>query len=303
MNKQMINTCPDYQREISWKEENQKGLIDTLLDGFPMPSLNFCEDKSSEFRYECMDGKNRLKSIRLFMTDELKTNGKFFRDLTDDQRENFNNIQVNVCIFTDLSQEDRQDYFRRIQKGVILNQPELIWSEVDHPLMKQIRLIRNELFDEIKNLWRTKRYTDLQLFINIIHMIQGKNPTLQSSGLTDWIGKQSKNDDYTDVARKLKIVIRCLNKIVTSCPGFHQKLKAPFTFDLAHWIIKHDFREPNVGIISEFSSNIGKLIMNEDVNDEIARTYFTLLTVGASSYQYTTKTTTSRYQIISQLLD
>ena len=304
MEKKKINTSPEYQREISWKDENKRGLIDTLLDGFPMPSLNFCEDKLSAFQYECMDGKNRLESIRLFMTNNLETTcGKFFQDLTDDQRQEFNNIQVNVCVFIDLSQQDRQDYFRRIQKGVILNQPELIWSEVDHPLMQEIRLVRQELFEKITKIWRTKRYTDLQLLLNVVHMIQGKNPTLQSSGLTDWIGKQSKSDDYKDTSRKLRIVISALYTIVTSCPSFHQKLKAPFTFDLAQWIINHEFRIPNCNKITEFSTNIGKLILkNEEVCDDLAKSYFENLSKGASSYQYTKKTTIGRYQIISQLL-
>ena len=62
LSRNKINTSPSYQREIVWNTKRQQGLIQTLLDRFPMPALNFCllEDET----YECMDGKNRLESIR-----------------------------------------------------------------------------------------------------------------------------------------------------------------------------------------------------------------------------------------------
>ena len=108
MEENHIDIDPEYQREIVWKEKNQQELIHTLLDGFPMPALNFCED--SHEQYECMDGKNRLHSIRLFMTNKLTTkDGFYFNDLSKSASNSFMNIQVSICIFRDLSQEDRQD--------------------------------------------------------------------------------------------------------------------------------------------------------------------------------------------------
>ena len=303
MEENHIDIDPEYQREIVWKEKNQQELIHTLLDGFPMPALNFCED--SHEQYECMDGKNRLHSIRLFMTNKLTTkDGFYFNDLSKSASNSFMNIQVSICIFRDLSQEDRQDYFRRIQNGVTLNQPELIWSQDDHPLVKEIKKVRTELFDKIKCIWETKRYTDLQLSMNIVNMLNNKCPVLQSTGITQWLNAQSRSENYYELSRKVNLVLIKLHSIISVCPRIHQKLKVPFTLDLAHWIISNDFKIPSIEIISEFIGNIGQLIV-DDKNDQninqLTKKYFTILKNGAASYQYSKKVATARFQLLTEL--
>jgi hypothetical protein len=305
MNRNNINTDPEYQRDIVWKSKNQQELIHTLLDGFPMPALNFCEDNDPCLpKYECMDGKNRLHSIRLFMTNQLQTkDGGYFKDLSEDERQDFESIEVSVCIFTNLSPSQRQDYFRRIQNGVVLNQCEMIWSQADHPLMIEIRRMRSELLDKLKVIWSTKRYTDIQLIFNIANMINGKNPTLQSTGLTDWLSRQSKTADYKDTARAIRVVILVLHSVMSACPQLHQKLKVPFTLDLANWIISNNCRKPSVNVIKNFSNDIGKLITqsDEDVEHQYSKDYFSILKNGAASHQYSNRIALTRFQIVSAM--
>ena len=306
MEDNQINTAPEYQREIVWKEINQKELIHTLLDGFPMPSLNFCiegTDSHNHITYECMDGKNRLNSIRLFMTDKLTTkDGYKFSDLSKAAIRAFNSIEVTICIFTGLSQDERQDYFRRIQNGVILSQPELIWSQDNHPLVKRIKVIRAEILDKISCIWDTKRYNDIQLAMNIVHMINGKYPVLKSTSITHWLHSQSTSKDYTDISCKIKLVLIKLHSIIIACPPFHQKLKVPFTLDLAKWIISNDFRTPSIEIISGFIGDIGQLILDNNYigANDISSKYFTLLNKGSNLWN-TVKMATARFQLVSEL--
>ena len=305
MNRNNINTDPEYQRDIVWKTKNQQELIHTLLDGFPMPALNFCEDNDPCLpKYECMDGKNRLHSIRLFMTNQLHTNdGRYFNDLSEDERQDFESIEVSICIFTNLSPPQRQDYFRRIQNGVVLNQCEMNWSQADHPLMIEVRRMRSDLLDKIKVIWSIKRYTDIQLIFNIVNMINGKNPVLQSTGLTEWLNRQSKTADYKDIIKGTFKVIVCLHSIISACPQLHQKLKVPFTLDLANWIISNPLRKPSINVIKKFTSDIGKLITKskEDIDYQYTKDYFSILTTGAASGQYTNKITVARIQIVSSM--
>ena len=100
INNRRIDCNPSYQREIVWDEKKQKGLINTLLEQYTIPPLNFVQNNDPALsRYECMDGKNRLQAIFLFVQNELIVNGKKFLDMTEDDREDFKCINIQVCIF------------------------------------------------------------------------------------------------------------------------------------------------------------------------------------------------------------
>jgi hypothetical protein len=168
--------------------------------------------------------------------------------------------------------------------------------------MIEIKRIRPELIEKLKVIWSTKRYTDIQLIFNIAHMINGKNPTLQSTGLTDWLGRQSKTINYKDIARTISYVITVLHIILSTCPQLHQKLKVPFTLDLANWIISNK-RRPSINVIKKFSSDIGKLISknDEDVENQYTKDYFSILKNGAASHQYSNRIALARFQIVSAM--
>lgn len=303
----LIDTDPEYQREIVWDYKKKQELIHTLLDGYPMPSLNFCNNGITEdgenVKYECMDGKNRLHSIRMFMTNQLKTKeGELFSELSKSASRSFNSIEITVCIFTDLTQKERQDYFIRIQGGVRLNQPEHIWAMNDHNLISEIKKVRKELEAELKCLWDTDRYNDLQLTLNIANMLNGKNPVLHSDAMTKWVDKQFKNTDYSDLCKNIKRVIILLHSIISQCT-LHSKFKVPFTLDLAHWIISNDFKIPSIEIVTLFIGNIGqlKLDINYETTDQISKQYFNILNQGALSAQFSIKSAITRLQILSEL--
>ena len=302
----LIDTDPEYQREIVWDYKKKQELIHTLLDGYPMPSLNFCTNGHTEegqLKYECMDGKNRLHSIRIFMTNQLKTkDGEIFSDLSRSANRSFNSIEITICIFTDLTQKERQDYFIRIQGGVRLNQPEHIWSQNDHNLVCEIKKVRHELLDKITCIWDTDRYNDFQLTLNIANMLNGKCPVLHSDAMTKWVNKQSKNIDYSEIYTNVKRVLLQLHSVISVCT-LHSKLKAPFTLDLAHWIISNDFKTPSIEIVTTFIGDIGQLILNNQYENasQISKKYFTHLKTGAASAQYTQKVAIARLQLLTEL--
>jgi hypothetical protein len=302
----MINESPDYQREIVWKENDQKDLIDTLLDGFPMPAINFCEESDPTLRkYECMDGKNRIQSIRLFKSNKMTSNsGKLFSELTERERNAFDSIPVSICVFNNLTQAERRDYFRRIQKGVRLSQCELIWSQSDHGMMIELKSTRNEMFDKIKLIWKTYRYIDIQLFFNIANMVQGRNAVLQSTGLTAWLDKQPNNANYSELFRKIRSVLLVLHRVITACPEIHVKMYVPFVFDMSKWIIVHNYQIPSINVITKFINGVGKLINDKGgvVESQIAIDYYNVLITGAASRQYSNKETITRFQLVDKLL-
>ena len=64
---------PPYQRNPCWVEEQQSGLIDTIMNRCPMPP--FLIYKHGDDPMECIDGQNRLGTIQKYMEQSPPTEG------------------------------------------------------------------------------------------------------------------------------------------------------------------------------------------------------------------------------------
>ena len=65
-----INVDPPYQREPVWGEQRKRNLIRSILMGIPIGALIFNERSFPEWRV-CVDGKQRLLTVRSFIMDDL----------------------------------------------------------------------------------------------------------------------------------------------------------------------------------------------------------------------------------------
>ena len=299
-----INTSPSYQRDIVWNESKQKGLIQTLLEGYPIPSLNLVKNGDKSLPdFECMDGKNRLESIRLFMTDNLDVTYDddeydeqtvSWTDLSVEEQEDFKNIEVQVCVFENLSPEKRQTYFRRIQMGCVLRQPEILWSMETNPIVKLVREIRSKYLTEINVIWTTtKRYTDLNFLINLLAVIISPDTDVEtasaghSTAMTRWVTKYNDVTDLpiSELRVKASNMISQLHTIITALPDLRCKYRSAFVLDLIRIVrrvgdeheIRGCARELNTSIVCVLGTFCNKLI--EIDNDHM------LLNQGQGEYE------------------
>ncbi len=64
-----MNRRPAYQRSLVWNDEQKSSLIDTIMTNCPMPIfLLYMFDEDEE--YECIDGQNRLTTIKEYIEQE-----------------------------------------------------------------------------------------------------------------------------------------------------------------------------------------------------------------------------------------
>lgn len=118
-----------YQRpEGAWSKEDNQCLIDTILQGEPIP-LFFFNLKSNEDKYYIVDGQQRLHAVKLFYDNKLKLNGKFSGDenhgktfngenpISDDLRDRFLNYSLSIHIIEDYNDEKIRVIFSRLQRG------------------------------------------------------------------------------------------------------------------------------------------------------------------------------------------
>lgn len=69
-----------YQRKLVWTEQEKIALIDTILQGFPIPLILLAERPQSHGsgRYEILDGVQRLNAIFSFIENFFQVSGKYF---------------------------------------------------------------------------------------------------------------------------------------------------------------------------------------------------------------------------------
>ena len=300
-----IDLEPPYQREVAWNTYKQSELIQTLLDEYPIPALQFHKDLGGKFLYECMDGKNRLVALRKFITGDIKSSeGIAFKEMNEDARADFEGIQISICVFEHLTPREREDYFRRIQNGVRLNQTEIMWSECDHNLVIQMKLMKPKVEESIEDLWSTKRYADMMLYINIVAMILGKGPTLHSTHMMDWLDKQPKNSDYSavmDAAKTIILNIATIDKLSTS----NDKCKKFLILDVCHWMTHNGLKVPDVEKIDKFISDLDNLHAKgkeAPPASRLAIRYYEHIRDSVGSAGFSMKMAKARLQILTELL-
>ncbi|KAG7091635.1 hypothetical protein E1B28_010656 [Marasmius oreades] len=131
-----IELNPEYQRDVVWSTQKQIGLIDSIFRNFYVPPIIFAttsHEDGSETK-TCIDGKQRLTSIHLFMNGVIphrdadtgrqywfdNANSKQRELLPERYRSIFSNKQI-VCVeYQELKDTDERDIFTRVQLGMAL---------------------------------------------------------------------------------------------------------------------------------------------------------------------------------------
>ncbi len=130
IDKEAINLNPDYQRNFIWTSNDQKYLVDTIIQGYPLPSFFVYYGKDG--KYEMVDGQQRSKTIIRFvkgLISSSKTTGvKLFKDFDSSKILSY---RLPFIIIENLSVTDNlRDFYVLInKKGVHLNMSEVHKSE------------------------------------------------------------------------------------------------------------------------------------------------------------------------------
>ncbi|EUC42486.1 hypothetical protein COCMIDRAFT_39437 [Bipolaris oryzae ATCC 44560] len=140
-----INVDPEYQREVVWTADRMTGLINSLMENYYIPPiiLNKKTDhvsgtKPTRATFVCVDGKQRLSSTqKLFLEKDFVT----FQ-------------------FSELTQEQEEDLFARVQMGIQLSAAEKIraksepWQELAKLFVQDFPVI----YDLMKDRSRAKDF-------------------------------------------------------------------------------------------------------------------------------------------------
>lgn len=125
-----LNLQPDFQRGEVWSKVKKQRLIDSILRDWHVPPVHVIELSGSR-RQEVLDGQQRLVAIRDFYRNEFAIDGGIeplddriqaldgqkYRDLSDDDRRQFNQFTIRFFRIVDYKSSEPAELFFR------LNQP------------------------------------------------------------------------------------------------------------------------------------------------------------------------------------
>lgn len=157
-----------YQRKLVWTIEEKENLIDSILHQYPLPQFLVAETSAEQYRYEIIDGMQRLNAIFGFIENEFSLrDGRYFdleatastKKLLDDgelkQKQPILGREESVAVATyEIAQsvysasnrESVEEVFRRINStGQKLSRQDLRQAGSTSPIADLVRKISSEI--------------------------------------------------------------------------------------------------------------------------------------------------------------
>lgn len=119
----LLNIRPKYQREFVYNPSQQKEVINTINNNFPLSIIYWA--KNQDGTYEVLDGQQRTISFCNYVNGVFAVNNRYFSNLTKEEQDAILDYKLLVyeCEGTD---KDKLEWFKVINiAGVELTQQEL----------------------------------------------------------------------------------------------------------------------------------------------------------------------------------
>src|SRR5581483_6338116 len=121
---------PPYQRKPVWAPKNKSFLIDTILNGLPVPEIymQVKTDIKGNAKYEIVDGQQRLRAIFEYIDGEYAVledeespdyRGKEFAQLSDGDKQNLWSYPLVTRQLKTNSDNEVRGIFQRLNKNVV----------------------------------------------------------------------------------------------------------------------------------------------------------------------------------------
>lgn len=122
-----LDIRPPYQREFIYENDKQQAVIDSVLANFPLGIMYWVN--RGDGTYEILDGQQRTLSICKFFNRDFSVvqndKPKYFDGLTEEEKANFLNYELDVYVCTG-NEREKLAWFERINvQGIPLSKQEL----------------------------------------------------------------------------------------------------------------------------------------------------------------------------------
>jgi len=152
-NRIVYNT--EFQRGEVWDLRRKQKLIDSILRGYNINTIYLRQ--LPDGRFECLDGQQRLKTIKEFLNDKFPINPKitpefnretYYSELPEPLKSKIRNYKIFAIIFYTDKDDETCKIFLRLQEGLPLNSAE--------KLNAMMGFLRNEIVELSKHSFLKK---------------------------------------------------------------------------------------------------------------------------------------------------
>lgn len=213
------------QRGYAWDVKRKSLFIHSLLGNYPVPPFyvvktdeTFKSGNKTVSVYDCLDGKQRSSAICGFINgdyalkgDDLEVeyegdlfnlDGSYFEDLPEDMQDEIMSYSFTFYFFTDITDEEVNEMFRRLNNGKPLTNIEL--SRVKAADLDTIREIANHtLFTETLTEANRNKYVNEDIVIKSHIILTESEPCLDTKAVRPILENLVLNEDEIDRLNKV----------------------------------------------------------------------------------------------------
>jgi 3-phenylpropionate/cinnamic acid dioxygenase small subunit len=195
----------ELQREIVYDTEKQVLVIDSIVNGIPLPAFYFW--KNEDGILEVLDGKQRIEAIKKFIENDIQYQDILWKQTDKKIQGKINETELSIIICEGKEQLKRE-IFRRINTlGVPLSPYEVLNGLFHGEYLRGLTIYVGQDRDALKVLGSNSRgrnqYKILQLLMGLKNL--SRDPLI----INDYVSKNQKNsfaDDQKEIGKYIKFV-------------------------------------------------------------------------------------------------
>ena len=205
------------QRGYVWDKKRASLLVHSALSNYPIPP--FYAIKGEDGKYDMLDGKQRMTSLKQFYDNEfalvdvpgidgeiggvpaiLDINGMKYEDLDDDVRDTLDSTMLTVYYFDEITEDEVAEMFFRLNNGRAVNSS--VTTRVRAKSKGIIKeLGQNDLFKMALTEKALENYTNEDIAIKALYVLSGGD-NLESKNVSKWIAE-------TEIEEKFAVDLAC----------------------------------------------------------------------------------------------
>lgn len=238
-----INMDIAIQRRANiWDKQKKSLLIHSILANKPIPIIyaNVAGDVN-----EVIDGKQRISTVLSFVNnkfaltndipdfDDIKLAGMKFSNLPQELQEKILNSSFEISKYENLSEEEIEDMFFRLNNGASLKSIENTRVLLGTKNMREIAGLSEHPFFVEKSNVSNNRYTDQETMLQIMMLIKNSDTGFSSKEIRLFVQDIRKTELPQDLIDTSKDILDYLNQGFINKKKYLKKLHLPMVVSIA----------------------------------------------------------------------
>lgn len=237
-----LDMSPSYQRNAVWTTRQKSYLVDSILNGYPIPEIYIQEEVDDEghSKFIIVDGQQRLRAVLEFLDNKFSLNkddspsfnGAFFSDLQSDLKRIFFRYNFIVRTIPEMPENEIRNIFKRLNLNVVsLNAQEIRRAAYSGGLIKFVSKLSANPFWGNMHIFSAndvKRLRDEQ-FISELSLLAIEGITNKKDRLDNFFEKTEVDFSEKDLLEEtFQIVFDTLNPMASELSKTRWRNKTDF---------------------------------------------------------------------------